>query len=176
MAAEKFLKLPDNGNDPESTAATQTGGSANGGRILALRDNGTLDPTVYGAEVASPDVAIGVATEDLTAGDVVNMFLDTSTNPARNGVRKAVATAYGTRGMGFVVAAASAGGTVTVYRSGMPNTAVTGLTIGQQWLSATTPGKVTNTPPTAAGSVQQKVGYASAANMLNAQFGPAYKI
>jgi len=176
MAAEKFQKLPDNGNDPESTSATQVGGSANGGRIIALRDNGTLDPTMYGPEIASPDVAMGTATEALAAGDLVNMFLDNSTGTPRNGVRKAVATNYGTRAMGFVVAAASVGGAVTVYRAGSANTAVTGLTIGQQWLSATTPGKSESAAPTTAGFVQQKVGYASATNMLNFQTGPAYKI
>lgn len=176
MAAEKFLQLPANGNDPESISGTQVGGPAQGGRIMALRDNGTIDPTMYGPEIASPDVAVGTATESLAAGDLVNMFLDTSTTPNRNGVRKAVATAYGTRAMGFVTAAASAGGAVTVYRAGAPNTAVTGLPIGQHWLSAATPGKSENAAPTTAGNVQQKVGYASAANMLNFQTGPAYKI
>jgi hypothetical protein len=176
MAAEKFLKLPDNGNDPESTAATQTGGAANGGKIPALRDDGTFDPTMFGPEVASPDVEQGIATEALAAGDLVNTYLDNSTGTPRNGVRKAVAASYGTRAMGFVIAAAAANGTVTVYKSGAPNASVTGMTIGQQWLSATIPGKAASAPPTAAGSVQQKVGYASAANMLHVQLGPAYKI
>ena len=176
MAAEKFLQLPANGDDPQSISGTQTGGPANGGRIMALRDNGTIDPTMYGPEIASPDVAMGVATEALAAGDLVNMFTDNSTGTPRNGVRKAVATNYGTRAMGFVVATASANATVTVYRAGSANTAVTGLTIGQQWLSATTPGKAEAAAPTTAGFVQQKVGYASAANMLNFQTGPAFKI
>jgi len=176
MAAEKFLKLPDNGNDPESTAATQTGGPSNAGKIPALREDGTFDPTMFGPEVASPDVEIGVATEALAAGDLVNTFLDNSTGTPRNGVRKAVATAYGTRARGFVIAAAAAGATVTVYKSGAPNSAVTGLTIGQQWLSATTPGRSVNVAPTTTGFVQQKVGNASAANMLHIDLGPAYKI
>lgn len=176
MAAEKFLQLPVNGDDPQSIAATQAGGVANGGKIPALRDNGTFDPSMYGAEIASPDVEIGVATEDLAAGDLVNTFLDNSTGTPRNGVRKAVASAYGTRARGFVIAAGATGTTVTVYKSGAPNAAVSSLTIGQQWLSATTPGRAVAAPPTTAGFVVQKVGNASAANMLHIDLGPAYRI
>ena len=172
MPAEKFLKLPANGDDPQSTAATQVGGPANGGKIPGLRDDGTFDPTMFGPEVASPDVEQGVASEVLLKGDLVNTY----NNNGVNGVRKAVASDYAKRARGFVIAAAATNSAVTVYKSGAPNSGVTGLVIGQQWLSDTTPGVAVNTPPTTAGSIMQKVGNASSPTMLHVDLGPAYKI
>ena len=172
MAGNSYLAITTPGQDPAQVQATQvSAGAADAGKIPALGTNGKLDPSLVDlSTVGAPDVESGVASEALAAGDLVNTYK----NSTANGVRKAIATGYGTRATGFVLAAAVAGDTVSVYKSGATNMQVTGLTIGQQWLSDTTPGKSVAAPPTATGSVQQKVGNASSATGLHVAIGPAY--
>lgn len=176
-APPKLIGFKNPGDDPgnldlATTTVTTSTGANDAFKYVTSGANGLIDPTLIdGTQYGKPDVQMGVVVGDtLAAGDLVNMFLDNSTGTPRNGVRLANSTSYGSRMMGFVQAAAGPGDTVKVYKSGL-NASVTGLTIGQAWLSAT-PGKSTATPPTA--GISQKVGNASSATTLHTQIGPAF--
>lgn len=98
-----------------------------------------------------------VASEALSAGDLVNVWDDAGTPK----LRKASALAKGKEANGFVTAAYGAGATATLNFGGV-DSAATGLTPGPIWLS-TTPGRAQSTPPTGAGQVVQRVGFAYSA-------------
>lgn len=127
-------------------------GNTNGGDIVALDDTGHLDPSVmpvgYGA-----DVRVYTASEALSAGNLVNIWLNGSTDAAR----KADATAEGKPADGYVVDNAASGAQVTVY-FGRKITGLTGIVTGQRYYLATTPGGITATPVTGVGRVDQYIG------------------
>lgn len=138
--------------------ATNTGGAGQGGRIVALRSDGTLDPAMV-PNTQSVVVNI-VANEALNAGDAVNVFY----NGTERRVRKAIATGSSTQAHGFVLADASAGSSVPVYLSGLntaiPRGAVTASQVGQPvFLSASTGGAVTLTPPSSTNNLVQRLGF-----------------
>lgn len=165
MAGEKFMQLQSNGRLKEIEAA-QTGGTGYENKIPALDATGklalTMMPTGVSAEVISAE-----ASEDLSAGDYVNLYLDTTLK-----CRKADA-ASGKPAHGFVLAAVSNGNTATVYHDG-ENDQVTGKTIGaDQFLSNATPGATTETAPTT--GFVQRVGIATAATKIMTWFGPIYE-
>lgn len=138
--------------------ATDTGGAGQGGRIVALRSDGTLDPAMV-PNTQSVVINI-VANEALNAGDVVNIFH----NGTDRRVRKALATGTSTRAHGFVLDTVSAGSSVAVYLSGLntsvPRGSVTASQVGQAvFLSATTGGAVTLTPPSSPNNIIQTLGF-----------------
>lgn len=138
--------------------ATNTGGAGQGGRIVALRDNGTLDPAMI--PDAQSIIISMVANEALAAGDMVNVFY----NGTERRVRKAIATGLSTQAHGFVLQAASAGSPVSVHFSGLniaiPRGSVTASQVGQPvFLSASTAGAVTLSPPSAANNLVQQLGF-----------------
>lgn len=166
MAGEKFLQHDANGGLRE-VEAVQTGGAPSADKLPSLDAAGRLDismmPTGLGA-----DTAVIEASGALAAGDFVNVFDDGGTVK----VRKADATAIGTIAHGFVLDAVADAANATVYFEGA-NTAVTGMTGGQIFLS-TTAGAATGTAPTASGQVVQKLGVAVSATQIN--FEPATAI
>ena len=107
-----------------------------------------------------------VAGEALNAGDLINVYLDAGTIK----VRKATASTVGKEAHGYVLAAVSLGGNATVYFSGLNNN-FSGLTAGLQYLSATTSGQPTATPPSVSGGVVQKVGIAVSNTAIIFNFG-----
>lgn len=110
------------------------------------------------------------ASEDLEAGDLVNIWDDAGTPKAR------LADASEDRPAdGFVLTDIDLGSPATVYSQGT-NDQVSGLVGGvTQWLSATTPGGLQDTPPTGSGELVQRVGKAFSATVLNFQKGDVYK-
>lgn len=192
-STKKFIKN-NAGALTEESALTTSAGAADANRIPALNASGVLDPTIIngvsvstGAGSASKtvmldasgkldvsmmptgiaaDVGVITASEALAAGDVVNIY----NNAGTANCRKADASTSGKEAHGFVLAAVASGAAATVYFESM-DTQVTGLTPGVQFLSATTPGKTTNTAPTAAGQIVQRVGYATSATSLNFNAG-----
>lgn len=139
---------------------TTSAGAGDSGKLAALDAAGKLDtsfmPTGIGADTAA------VATsENLSAGDLVNIYDATGTATAR----KADATTTGKEAHGFVLAATTSPAPATVYFEGS-NTAVTGLTPGNQFLQ-TTAGLSGSTAPSATGNVVQRVGVAVSATLLN---------
>lgn len=131
------------------------------GKLVKLDGSGKLDPTVLPTGLG-PDTASIVASEALSAGDLVNVW----NNAGTANVRKADASTSGKEAHGFVLAAVSSGASATVYFEGT-DTQMTGLTPGVQYLSATTPGKPSNTAPSTAGQSVQRVGFAYSATAMN---------
>jgi hypothetical protein len=136
-------------------------GAGDAAKLVALDATGRIDQTMMPVGVAA-DVAVITTSEALAAGDLVNIWNSTGAK-----ARKADATVSGKEAHGFVLAAVSSGAAATVYFEGM-NTQVTGLTPGACFLH-TTAGLSSNTAPSAAGNVVQRVGFATSATTLNFQ-------
>lgn len=193
MPAPKILKQVSGTLTEEQTVATSAGaGSAD--KVVALNPSGLVDNTMLplvAASTGAPDankvpkldgtgrldgsvmpVGIGadtaqiVASEALSAGDIINVWNDAGTPK----MRKADASAAGKAAMGFVLAAVANGATGTAYFEGSV-TGLSGLTGGQRYLSTSTPGGTQAAAPTVANQVVQKVGFATSATVMNFNVG-----
>jgi hypothetical protein len=158
--ADKYLRN-NAGVLTETEATVTSAGAANAGDIPALDAAGRLDTSMMPVGIGA-DTASIVASENLAAGDFVNIYNDTGTAK----VRKADASTSGKYAHGFVLAAVTSGDPAMVYCEG-PNTAVTGATPGEVFLSAATAGGFTSTAPTGTGQVVQKIGVATSATSIN---------
>lgn len=158
MAGNKYIKNL-NGTLTEQ-AGTQVGGSGNENKIPALDSTGRLDATMMPVGVV-PEVVDLPTSDNLTAGDFVNIYNNAGTATAR----KADATTAGKECYGFVLAATTAPATAKVYTEGV-NTQVTGATPGLVFLS-TTAGGFTSTAPSSAGNSVQRIGVATSATTIN---------
>jgi hypothetical protein len=145
----------------ETEALTTSAGAGDSGKIPALDNTGRLDDSMMPVGIGA-DTASIVASENLAAGDFVNIYNDTGTAK----VRKADASTSGKYAHGFVLEAVTSGDSALVYCEG-PNTAVTSATPGEVFLSATTAGGFTSTAPTGNGKVVQKIGVATSATTIN---------
>lgn len=159
MAGNKYIKNS-SGTLAEEAAIQSSAGAGDAGKIPALDASGRLDSSMMPAGIGA-DTASIAASENLSAGNLVNVWNDSGTPK----VRKADATTAGKEAHGFVLAAVTAPAAATVYFEG-PNTALSGLTAGNLYLS-TTAGGTTSTAPSAAGNVVQRVGVAVSATVLN---------
>lgn len=172
----------------EVASIKTSAGAGDADKLVATGASGVVDPTLLNASVTSaankiaqmdasgkldlstmpsgigPDTAVIVASEALAAGDKVNVW----NNGGTANVRKADASVSGKEAHGFVLAAVAGSANATVYFEGT-NSQVTGLTPGRQYLSASTPGKTTVTPPSGSGNVVQIVGFATSATSMNFQ-------
>jgi hypothetical protein len=148
----------------ETEALVTSAGAGDSGKIPALDGSGRIDasmmPTGIGADTASI-----ASSENLAAGDLVNIWDDAGTAK----VRKADATSAGKEAHGFVLSAVTSPANATVYFEGT-NTAVTGLTPGTQFL-AITAGATDDIAPVSAGNIIQRVGVATSATSLNFEAG-----
>lgn len=160
MAGDKYL-YSNSGVLTEKAALQSSAGAGDAGKIPALDSSGRLDTSMMPVGIGA-DTSSLTASENLAAGDFVNVYNDTGTAK----VRKADASAAGKYAHGFVLDAVTSGNAATVYFEG-PNTQVTGATPGEVFLSATTAGGFTSTAPTGTGKVVQKIGVATAATNIN---------
>ena len=135
-------------------------GAGDAGKLIALDSAGKLDSTLMPAGVGADTVSV-LASENLAAGDLVNIY----DNAGTANCRKADATTAGKEADGFVIAVVTSAANATIYPTGSSNTQVTGLTAGTQYL-ATTAGGMTITPPSASGNIVQEVGSASSATAM----------
>lgn len=104
-----------------------------------------------------------LASETLTAGDLVNVF--------SGGVRRASSNDTTRQAHGFVTSSAVATNPVIVFYSGLI-TGITGLTTGARYfLSAS--GAESTTPPAITGQLSQEIGVAISTTALLFQPGPA---
>lgn len=140
-------------------AKASSTGAGDAGKIAQLDGSGRLDTTMLPVGVG-PDTASIPASENLAAGDFVNIHNSTGAK-----VRKADATTSGKEAHGFVLSAVTSGNNATVYFEGT-NTAVTGQTPGVVFL-ASTAGTATATPPSGSGNVVQQIGLATSATGIN---------
>jgi len=163
MSARKYISL-NNGRMQEVQATVTSAGAGDGGKIVALDTTGRLDTSLMPVGVGA-DTATIQASENLAAGDFVNVWV----SGGASRVRKADASAAGKEAHGFVLAAVTSGNNATVYFEGQ-NTQVSGRTIGaRQYLSASTPGAATETAPSGAGQVVQLLGVAVSATSISTE-------
>lgn len=154
MSALKFLTRAASGAQQLIAAITTSAGAGDGNKILATGADGKIHssffPTGFG-----DDTGIAVASENLAAGNFVNVY----DNAGAATVRKADAS-NGRDANGFVLAAVTSGANATVYRMGS-NNQLAGLTTGATYyLSATTAGTATTAAPTTSGQMIQELGSA----------------
>jgi hypothetical protein len=139
----------------EVTAITSSAGAGDAGKIIGLDSSGLIDisfmPVGVGAEVT-----VAPSSENLTAGNFVNLFNNTVIN-----VRKADATTATKPAHGFVLANVTSPANATVYGISNKNTAQSGMTIGARQYLSTTAGNATDTA--AAGNIVQYLGIAQTA-------------
>lgn len=165
--ADKYLYL-NSGVPTEKSAVTTSAGAGDSGKIVALDSTGKLDTTMMPTGLAA-DTALIAASENLAAGDFVNVYNDTGTPKCR----KADASAAGKHAHGFVLSAVTAPADATVYFEGS-NNQVSGATAGDVFLSATVPGGSTSTAPSGTGKVVQKLGVATSATVINYEASQHY--
>jgi len=143
-------------------ATTTSSGTTDAGKIVALSSDGKLDSSLLPAEAGSNAISLP-AYEDLSAGDFVNIFDDGSGPKVRKADASTDKPAHG-----YVLSNATAGNNVTVYFDGH-NTQLTGLTPGKYYfLSDTTPGDVSDAPPST-GYISQKVGVAISSTTIDVE-------
>lgn len=159
MAASKYLRtgtIP-GVYDEVSATATSTG-VADAGKMVALADNGLLDPTILPTGIG-PSIVSAKATEALTAGNWVNLY-DVA---GVLSVQKAFAVGADKPASGFVLNTVASGAQVNVYTDGLntsvpKGTFVAGNVNKEICLSASTSGECTLTPPAATGNIVQPLG------------------
>lgn len=159
MPVDKLLKLdPTTGLHVESALVDSSAGVADAGKGVALDATGHLALNLLPTGVG-PELVNVVASENLAAGDFVNLHDVSGVSKAR----KADATNATKPANGFVKTGATSGANVDVYIDGL-NDVLTGKTAGTRYfLSAATPGAATATPPSASGNLCQFLGVATSA-------------
>jgi len=140
-------------------------GAGSSGKVVALDSAGKIANNMMPVGIGADTAAI-VTSENLSAGDYVNIYNNSSVFTAR----KADATSAGKEAHGFVLAATTSPASATVYFEGS-NTAVTAQTPGNVFLSATA-GTGTATAPTTSTQVVQRIGFATSATVVNFQSQP----
>lgn len=156
--ADKYL-YNNAGQMTEKAAITTSAGAGDSGKIPALDGSGRFDSTFMPVGIGAETKSI-TASEDLAAGDFVNVHVSSGTK-----VRKADASnAY--EAMGFVLSSVTSGQAATVYFEGM-NTSCSGLTAGTKYFLSGTAGVPTATAPSTAGHIVQKIGVAASATELS---------
>ncbi len=158
MAAQKFLTLI-SGVVTEIQAILTSAGVADSGKLPALDSTGRLDQTFMPVGVV-PDVKTYITSENLSAGNLVNIYDNSSVATARK-----ADCSNGRVAMGFVLAATTSPAVATVYFPGVTNTGLSAMTTGVlQYLS--TAGAISSTAPSTSGYISQQVGYAGSATEL----------
>ena len=139
---------------PISTSA----GAGDASKMVQTDAAGKLDESLMPASI-SIQVKVVSASEDLSAGDLVNLWDDTGTIKAR------LADASLSRpAVGYIAAGALTGANATVYLEGV-NNQLSGLTPGLVWLGDA--GAATQTAPASgSGGISQIVGTGLAAAEL----------
>jgi hypothetical protein len=158
----KFMTFVGNAKTLVNGLAASTG-ATDASKLVETDASGKLDPSLMPVGVGAATQSI-VASEALTAGNLVNIF----DNAGTPNVRRADAS-NGRAANGFVLASFASAANALVYKTGSI-TGVTGLTAGTPYFLAATPGGVTATRPTAVGQIVQEVGYAETATSLLFEF------
>ena len=163
MAGDKYI-YNNAGTLTEKAAVQSSAGAGDAGKVIALNASGELDITMLPTGIGA-DTATVAASENLAAGNFVNIYNDTGTAKCR----KADATTVGKEAHGFVLAVVTSGNNATVYFEGT-NNQVTGATPGNVFL-ATTAGAAVTAAPSTAGNVVQRLGVATSATSINVEVG-----
>lgn len=143
-------------------AIVTSAGAGDSGKMPALDTAGKLDVSFMPNGIAA-DTKILASSENLAAGDLVNVWDDSGTAKARKadasgGVAK--------RAHGFVLSAVTSPANATVYMEGTI-TGLSGLTRGAQYYLSGTAGAATATAPSTATHIVQEVGVAISATEIS---------
>lgn len=154
--ANKYLKN-NGGQYAEQEALVTSTGATDAGKIVALDSAGKLDNSVMPTGIGAV-TKVALASENISAGDLVNLYNNAGTINAR----KADAS-NGRRAVGFVLSAVTSGNNATVYLDGNI-TGLTSLTPGAVlYLSGSAAGGLTSTAPSTSGYISQEIGVALSA-------------
>lgn len=157
----RYLKAGATGKPTGEAGLSVSTGASDANKIIETGSDGLIDISLMPVGIGAATV-VAPASENLTAGNVVNLWLDTATLK----VRKADASQGVTYSAdGFVKANVTSGANATIYLSGT-NSDLTGLTIGSEYFTSATPGAVTSTVPTTTNHIVQSVGKAISATEL----------
>lgn len=137
-------------------------GAGDSDKVIQTDASGKIDITF----LPDSDAKSYATSEDVVAGDLVNLHESTGTKARKANASLGVAG----RAMGYVKVGVTSPAVVTVYRDGVNITS--GMTTGnRQFLSGTTAGLRTETPPTTAGHIAQWVGDAESATEMAYETG-----
>lgn len=156
--ADKYIKN-NAGQLAEVEATTSSAGAGDAGKIVGLDSSGKIDTSMMPAGIGAETEAM-IASETLSAGDLVNIFDDSGTRKAR----KADAS-NSRRAHGYVLSGVTSAATATVYMEGAL-TGLTGLTIGVPYYLSTAGGH-TATAPTTSGYLSQEIGVAASTTVIS---------
>jgi hypothetical protein len=148
--------------DPTLVNATDTSsGSGDAGKVVQLDANGQIDTSMMPTGIGADTISV-VTSEDLSAGNLVNIYDNSGTPTAR----KTDATSEGKECHGFVLASTTSPAAATVHLEGKL-TGLSGMTAGTRQYITTTAGTAGSTAPSAAGNVVQCVGIAVSASVID---------
>jgi len=155
MADGKFLSL-ENGRKKLKQAINQSTGASDADKIIRTDASGKIDRSF----IPDLDISVLEASENVSAGDFLNIFDD-------GGVAKVrlADASNDRRAHGFAGETVTVGGNVTVLREGT-NADLSGLAIAVRYYLDTV-GQVTSTPKTAMGEIHQYLGTAESAVAIN---------
>ena len=159
MAAKKYLTLIA-GIRSLVSAKDSSAGAGDAGELVALDSAGKIASNMMPNGIGA-DSRVVAASENLAAGDQVNLWDDSGTLKAR----KADATAAGKESHGFTESAVTSGANATVLFDGTIS-GLSGLTLGAKYFLSTTAGGITATAPSTVNNVVQPVGVAASATEL----------
>lgn len=161
MAAKKFVRLV-TGRLTEIVGIVVSTGAPNDGDFVSLDATGKFDSSVLPVGIGADTKSL-VSSENLAAGDFINVWDDSGTAKAR----RADGSDPAKFASGFVLAGVTAPAAATVYLEGT-NTQLSSRTPGaRQYLSGSTPGAVVETPPSTAGFIVQCLGTAISATEVS---------
>lgn len=159
-ADHRFLQLV-GGAQKQRTPISTSAGAADGGKIVKTdTTTGKLDSSLMPSGIAG-DQSVVPASENLAAGDQVNLWNDSGTVKAR----KANATDNSKPSHGYVESSVTSGANATVLHDGII-AGLSGLTLAARYFLATTGGAITATAPSTTGNSIQCVGFARSATEL----------
>lgn len=166
---DKVLILGANGVE-ELIPITQSTGASDADKIFKTDSAGKIDESLLPDGIGS-DVKVIVASENLTAGDFVNVFNDGGTVKCR---KADASQGFTKQADGYVKANVTSSQNASVYFEGI-NSGLAGLTIGAKYYLSATAGGVTATAPTTTGHIAQPVGKALSATELSIEIGEPIK-
>lgn len=158
--AGKIPKLNANGilDDSIIDSVQTSAGAASAGKRVELNGAGQIDETMLPNGVA-PDLAVLVASEALSANNLVNIWNDAGVAKMRKADAASNKPAHG-----FVRAAVASAASGTCYFEGRIS-GLTGVTPGVNFLGNS--GAITPTPPTASGACLQQIGLGVSTTEVN---------
>lgn len=140
------------GKIKEAATVQSSAGAGDADKIPSLDGTGRLSDTFMPVGIGADTKSI-LASENLAAGDLVNVYDNTGTP----NVRKADASSTGKEATGFVLSAVTSGNNATVYFEGII-TGLSGITAVDYYLSGSTAGQATATPVSTSGYITQRIG------------------